>query len=226
VLLPSARAAAAWFVETAHAAMAAGTRLDPASARLLIALAPDDPLLANAIENVEAETGNRGPETGNREPETGYAEPDTLVTHARAASDALRRAVDTRDEALARAAVTILEEHVLRVYRPAHGLGSFEEDIAVAGAMLDAYEIGQDETHLMMAEELMLTVLRRYWKDRGRWAIAANCEAAVVLGRLAEQTEKSEYRDRAIEALEPFAETYRSYGLGAAPFVSALHVIR
>ena len=212
MLLPSARDAAEWFVETAHAAMAAGERLDPTSARLLIALAPDDPLLAKAIDNVELGTRN--------------LERDTLALHAHAVSDALRRALDARDEALARAAVTNLEEHVLRVYRPAHGLGSFEDDVAVAGAMLDAYEIGQDQTHLMMAEELMLIVLRRHWKGRGSSSIAANCEAAIVLGRLAEHTETPAYRDRGVEALEPFAETYRTFGLGAAPFVSALHVIR
>jgi hypothetical protein len=219
VLLPSARDAAAWFVETAHAAIAAGARLDPTSARLLIALAPDDPLLAGAIENVEL--GTRNPELG-----TGNPEPDTLASHAHATSDALRRALDARDEALARAAVTNLEELVLRVYRPAHGLGSFEDDVAVAAAMLDAYEIGHDQTHLMMAEELMLIVLRRHWKDRGNSSIAVNCEAAIVLGRLAEHTETPAYRDRGVEALEPFAETYRTFGLAAAPFVSALHMIR
>ena len=212
MLLPSPQEAAAWFVETAHAAMARGERLDPAAARLLIVLAPDNPLLANAIEHLELGTGN--------------LDPRPLVAHAHAASESLRRALDTHDEALARGAVTSLEEHVLRVYRPAHGVGSFEDDVAVAGAMLDAYDVGQDPAHLMMAEELMLVVLRRDWARRASSSIAANCEAAIVLGRLAERTEKPEYRDRAIEALHLFAESYREHGLAAAPYVSALQMIR
>jgi uncharacterized protein YyaL (SSP411 family) len=208
VLLPSAPEAAAWFVEMARAAMSAGARLDPASARLLIALAPGDPLLPAALDAIEV-ADHAGP----------------LASAAHRTSEALRLAVATGDEALAREAVTRLEDEVLQAFRPSLGLGCFEDDVAVAAAMLDAHEVGGDATHLMMAEELMLGVLRRDWSVRGAAPLASGAEAALVLARLAELTGTPEYRTRAIEALEPFAGSFRAHGLAAAPFVSALQAI-
>jgi hypothetical protein len=214
VVLPPAHEAGAWFVATARAAIESGVRLDAPAVELLISLAPGDPMVATAIEGVDPEPGTR-----NLEPGT------SVAAAARRASAQLRVAIADRDEPLARATVTSLELEVLQVYRPVHGLGCFEDDVAVAAAMLDAYDIGGDETHLMMAEELLLGVLRRYWRDRLRHPVRVNCEAAVALARLAMHPGKQSYRDHALEVLHGYAGTYRALGLEAAPFVSALHLI-
>jgi uncharacterized protein YyaL (SSP411 family) len=207
VLLPSAADAAAWFVETARAAVASGVRLDARAVQLLMALAPGDPAIGEAIEAVSDE-------------------PDTLAGYARDATTKLREAAEAHDEHAARAIVTALELEVLRAYRPSQGLAGLENDAAVALAMLAAYDIGADEAHLMMAEELMLGVIRREWGERTRHDLAANCEAAVALAALAAQTGKAEYRERALEVMRGYAATYREHGVAAAPYVSALQVIR
>lgn len=209
MLLPSAAAAATWFVEAARAAVEAGERLRPDAVRLLMALAPGDPVVALAIERLDEGDGPA----------------DSLETLARATSETLRAAVEARDAAQARAAVTHLETEILTAFRPGNGLGRFEDDVAVAAALLDAHDVGGDEAHLMMAEELALTALRRWWPERARYSLAVNCGAAVMLTRLAAHTGKPEYRARARDALLAFAATYREHGVGAAPFVSALQAI-
>jgi uncharacterized protein YyaL (SSP411 family) len=206
VLLPSADDAAAWFVDTARAAVASGARLDARAVQLLMTLAPGDPAIGDAIERV-------------------IDEPATLAGYAREASTRLREAADAHDENAAREIVTALELEVLRAYRPAHGLAGLENAAAVALAMLAAYDIGADEAHLMMAEELMLGVIRREWPGRMQQDLAANCEAAVALAALAVETGKAEYREHALEVMRGYAATFRNHGIGAAPYVSALQVI-
>jgi uncharacterized protein YyaL (SSP411 family) len=206
VVLPSADDASAWFVETARAAVQAGERLDADAVQLLIVLSPGDPLIPLAIDLL-----------GDV--------PESLAAHAREATARLRQATALHDETAAREAVTALEHEVLGVYRPSHGLGRFEDDVAVALAMLAAYGVGADETHLMMAEELMLGVIRRGWDRRMQYGLAANCEAAVALAALAALAGKAEYRDRALEVLHGYAGAYRSLGVQAAPFISALRMI-
>jgi uncharacterized protein YyaL (SSP411 family) len=206
VLLPSAHDAATWFVETARAAVASGERIDARGVQLLMALTPGDPIVSAAIETVADE-------------------PLTLAGYAREAIDRLHQAVAARDEAAARAIVTELELEVLRVYRPSHGLDGFENDVAVALAMLAAYDVGGDEAHVMMAEELMLGAIRRGWDDRLRYGMAANCDAAMALAALAACTDKPEYRERALDVMRDYAATYRDHGVRAAAYVSALQVI-
>jgi uncharacterized protein YyaL (SSP411 family) len=206
VLLPTADDAAAWFVETARAAVVSGEHLDARAVELLMSLAPGDPFVAAAIDAITAE-------------------PATLAGYAREATRDLREAVAARDEAAARQIVTALETEVLRVYRPSHGLGCFEDDVAVTLAMLAAYDTGADEAHLMMAEELMLGVIRREWAGRAQHGLDANCEAAISLTALAERTGKAEYRDRALEVMREYAASYRDHGVRAAPYVFALRVI-
>jgi uncharacterized protein YyaL (SSP411 family) len=197
---------AAWFIQTARAAIASGERLDARSVQLLLMLAPGDPATARAIETV-------------------VDEPETLASHAREAPARLREAADAGDENAAREIVTALELEVLRHYRPAHGLATFEDDAAVALAMLAAYSIGGDEAHVMMAEELMLGVIRREWHQRTQHDLAANCEAAVALAMLAVHTGKPDYRERALEVMNGYAATYREHGVRAAPYISALQAI-
>jgi uncharacterized protein YyaL (SSP411 family) len=206
VTLPLPDDAAAWFVATAKAALDAGERLDAHAVSLFISLAPDDTHTPAAIEHLDTATA-----TG-------------LVALARHATDALR--ANGRVPAAARAAVTALEEEVLRRYKPGQGLGRFEDDAAVASSLLHAFDVGGDPAHLMMAEELALTALRRYDVTAGAAALGAASELAVVLWHLAEAAEKPDYRERARQTLAALAATYQQHGWRAAPFVSALHAIR
>jgi hypothetical protein len=218
VLPPFAEDASAWFVETARAAVMSGARLDAAAVELLIALAPGDPAISVAIANLEHESPNPEPGTWN-------LERGSLAAVAREAIVRLRQAVAAGDEPAARETVTAFEEAVLRTYRPSHGLDSFPDDAAVAIAMLAVHDVGGDETHLMMAEELMLGVIRREWHRRAHHGLAANCDAAVALAALAARTGKAEYQARALEVMHGYAATYRDHGVDAAPYVSALRVI-
>jgi uncharacterized protein YyaL (SSP411 family) len=180
-----------------------------------------------------------------------YIEANALMTSA-----LLRVASRSRDEPLARTVVSGLERVVLAAYQPSvgvcHWIGGdgigFErllaDQVAVAEAMLVAHEIGRDETHLMMAEELMRGTIRRCWdhtirafRDRpcetaGEGALAcplyplvANCRAVRVLLTLADRMNQPEYRAHAGEIIDTFACCYRDYGLLAAPYASAVQVI-
>jgi hypothetical protein len=229
VLLPSAEDAAAWFVDTARRVVESGERLDADAVQLLMTLAPGDGVIPIAIERLALQPGtpNREPRTANPEQEPGprNLEPGTLASRAREDVARLHEAAVARDEAAAREIVTALEVEVLRIYRPSHGLEGFEDDVAVALAMLAAYDVGADEAHLMMAEELMLGAVRREWDERARYGLTANCEAAVALAALAAHTGKPEYRHRALEVMHGYAPTYRDLGVRAAPYVSALQVV-
>jgi uncharacterized protein YyaL (SSP411 family) len=176
--------------------------------------------------------------------------------NARMTSSLLRVAIASRDEALARSAVSGLERIVLATYRPAHGVAHWSDadgvgverllsdQVAAASAMLDAHDVGGDATHLMMAEELILTAVRTLWdaparafRDRAqtandigrlaapRYPLDANSGAAVVLARLAERAGKPQYRARALELMRALAPSVRAHGLLAAPYVSANDLI-
>ena len=112
MLLPSAEDAAAWFVDTARAAVASGERLDARAVQLLMTLAPGDPAIGDAIDRV-------------------IDEPATLAGYARDATTRLREAAGAHDENAAREIVTALELEVLRAYRPSQGLAGLENDAAV-----------------------------------------------------------------------------------------------
>jgi hypothetical protein len=207
VVWPSADVAGAWFVGAARAAVDAGERLDARAVQLLIALAPGDPAIATAIETL-------------------IVEPATLASYARDATARLHDAVAARDEASARAAVTALETEVLRVYRPSRGLERVEDDIAVALAMLAAYDVGGDDAHLMMAEELLLGFVRREWDRRAELGLAVSADAAVALAALGQRTDKPEDGARALDVMASFATSYRDHGVRAAPYVAALRLLR
>ena len=207
-MLPSSDGAAEWFVATAKAAIDAGERLDAAALSLFIALSH-----ASDVDAAIAQLDDAQPA-------------GSLVALARHAADLLEFNGRPPDAGAVRAAVTALEEEVLRCYTPGRGLGRFEDDAAVASAMLRAFDVGHDPAHLMMAEELALTALGRYDPAAGATALAAASEIAVVLWHLAELAEKPEYRERARQTLAALASTYQQHGWRAAPYVSALHAIR
>jgi uncharacterized protein YyaL (SSP411 family) len=179
-----------------------------------------------------------------------------VAGNARMTGALLQVALASRDEALARAAVSGLERIVLATYRPAQGVAHWMangcagderlliDQVSVASAMLDAHDIGGDGTHLMMAEELMLTATRTLWdeptrafRDRvarpddvaplgtARYPLEANSSAALVLARLADRAAKPEYRARAVDVLRALAPAARAHGLLAAPYVSAVELI-
>ncbi len=210
MVLPSAEEAGAWFVEAAKAALDRGERLDTPAVSLFLALSPGEPHANAAIAQLDHE-----PPVSS-----------TVFALARHASDVLDAAGRPPDESAARHAVTALEEEVLRRYRPGEGLGSFEDDAAVASALLRAFHVGHDPAHLMMTEELALTALRRHVVTSELGALTAGAEMAVVLWHLAEPAEKPAYRDRALEMLLGLSATYQQHGWRAAPFISALHAIR
>ena len=207
--MPLPGEAAAWFVATARRALDSGERLDASAVSLFIALSPGDPYADTAIAQLDD-----SPSPGN------------LLALARHTSDVLDFDGRRPDETAAREAVTALEEEVLRRYKPGFGLGRFEDDAAVASAMLQAFSVAGDPAHLMMAEELALTALQRYDIGAGLPALAAASELAVVLWHLAEPAEKPEYRERARQTLDALSATYQQHGWRAAPYVSALHAIR
>lgn len=202
------RDAEEWFAAAAGRAICAGERLDPLALALLVALAPHEGYVHAAIEQVEPAPAEHG-----------------LAALAHEVSATLQSEAARADLAIARLAVTSLEERILPVYIPGRGVGRLEDDVAVAHAMLDAHRFGGDDTHLMMAEELMLSVVRRYWPELARHPLPVMCEAAVVLDALGRVAEKPEYRARAVEVLEAFAGSYRDFGWRAAPFVLALEMI-
>lgn len=225
--LPPVAETEQWFIDAARAAVEAGEQLDDVATELVVSLAPHETFISRAIEHVEPVHEEQGlaalahtvsaalrdalsnvePGTPNSEPRTWNLEPGTWN-------------LELRD------AVTRLEEGILPAYIPGRGVGRLADDVAVAGAMADAHLYGGDETHLMMAEELMLSVVRRYWANLASQPLPVVCEAAVVLETLARQTGNPQYRERAVEALEGVAERYRDLGWRAAPFVLALRVIR
>lgn len=183
----------------------------------------------------------------------------TLYVDANAhmAAALLRVASASRDEELARNAVTGLERVVLAAHRPGQGVAHWaasdgagserllRDQVAVADAMLAAHQVGGNETHLMMAEELMLGALRQHWNAdawmfrdaapksgdigllaRPRYPLDVNADAVRVLTILAERAGKREYKSRALDVLRAFALTSHEHGLLAAPYVSAMLLIK
>jgi uncharacterized protein len=194
---------------------------------------------------------------------SGSATPDAIDqtlyvdSNARIATALLHVAQASHDEALARTAVSGLERVLLAAYRPSEGAAHWvdpdgsvgrerllADQVAVAETMLTAHEVGHDDTHLMMAEELMLGALRRHWHAAGwsfrdvpadgeaiaalatpRYPVATNADAARVLTTLAERTGKSEYRMRALDILRAFALTSHDERLLAAPYICAMQAL-
>lgn len=206
MVLPPLREAETWFIDAARRAVRRGERLDAAALSLVLTLAPHEAFVRGAIDAVDAASAGHG-----------------LAALAHEVLECLARGEEAPE--LARDAVSALEERILPAYVPGRGLGCLEDDVAVAHAMLAAYQYGRDETHLMMAEELMRTAVRRRWPELPELPLAPVCEGAVVLDALGRATGNPEYSAAARSALEAFASSYRELGWRAAPFVRALKMI-
>jgi len=123
-----------------------------------------------------------------------------------------------------------------------------EDQVFVATALLDAFEVTGSRLYYDRALELTETTVRRFWDDQGggffdtardaaarqgtlsmtRKAFqdsptpAGNPVAALVLDRLAHLAERPDFRDKAESTLDLFATKAAEYGLFAATYALAL----
>jgi hypothetical protein len=126
--------------------------------------------------------------------------------------------------------------------------GLLDDQIFVAAALLDAYEVTGARRYFDRALELMETTLRRFWDDReggffdtardlecrqGRLEVAhkpfqdsptpsGNSMAILVLDRLAVLADRPDLREKAEAILNLFAAKATEYGLFAATYGMAL----
>ena len=130
--------------------------------------------------------------------------------------------------------------------------GVLDDQVFMAAALLDAFELTGEMRYFERAEQTIQLCLKNFWDetdggffDRPRDAPAiaegvdvprkpfqdsptpaGNPVAAMVLDRLASYTHNSDYRDRAMKTLEAFAGAAEQYGLFAATYALAamLHI--
>jgi uncharacterized protein len=124
----------------------------------------------------------------------------------------------------------------------------FDDQVFMAAALLDAYEVTGRKSYCDRAEKLMDTTIRRFWDDEGGGFFdtakdidgrpgslsferksfqdsptpAANSVAAAVLDRLATLTDRADLRQKAEDVFDMFGAKAREYGLFAASFALAL----
>jgi len=158
--------------------------------------------------------------------------------------DACLRATDVVSiDDLIQSAIDELERILGLAYQPGRGVsGKLAEQIAVASALITAYHVTGRLPYSMLAEELVQASRRRLWDDEcgafcssdadvGRSKpFGLNCEAAIVLSRLAALHRSAEYRDAAVIApgadydgdaariLESLAKDAPGYGLAGAVY--------
>jgi hypothetical protein len=128
--------------------------------------------------------------------------------------DACLRAIDVvSNDDLIQSAIDELERILGVAYQPGRGVsGKLAEQIAVASALITAYQVTGRLPYSMLAEELVQAARRRLWDDEcgafcsgdadvGRpKPFGLNCEASIVLSRLAALHRSAEYRDAAVIA--------------------------
>lgn len=174
--------------------------------------------------------------------------------NAAMASAALHAAGIFGDEGLRDFALKSLERVLLSCYRPGAGVAHFNDgqpgvrglladQVAMASACLDAFELTGNIVYEMMAEELMHFAVRTMWNDgpggfydraecgedeavglmRGRVIpFVPNCEAAQVLARLAGTSGDHEFAARARATLAMLAPLAAAQGPLAAHYVLAV----
>jgi len=171
-----------------------------------------------------------------------------------AASAMLHAARVFDDEALGKRAIEALERVLLASYKPGGGVahsatgvrGLLTDHVGMATATLDAWESTGNVVYRMMAEELMHFAVRTMWDgDRGGFFDRAvedndppgvppcrplkpfvlNCEAAIVLRRLAEALNESVFGKQAVEALAAVSGRAASHGPLAAHYLLARRAV-
>jgi hypothetical protein len=109
-----------------------------------------------------------------------------LIQPAEAARDLIQVTIDE------------LERIVGATYEPGQGVsGELPDQIAAASALLTAYQRTSRLPYSMLAEELVQSARRLSWTSA---SFELNCEAAVVLYRLAALHRADEYRETAVVA--------------------------
>lgn len=156
------------------------------------------------------------------------------------------------DEALGKRALDALERVLLSSYKPGSGVahsangvrGLLTDHVSMAAANLDAWESTGNVVYRMMAEELMHFAVRTMWDaDRGGFfdrsvgvedgippcrplkPFVLNCEAAIVLRRLAEAVNAPLFGEQAVEALAAVSGRAASHGPLAAHYLLAQRAV-
>jgi hypothetical protein len=173
--------------------------------------------------------------------------------NASTASAVLHAAAAFQDDALGSRALEVLERVLLSSYKPGDGVahsaagmrGLLSDQIAMARANLDAWEATGNVVYRMMAEELVHYALRTMWDERlgGFFDCATdlgaespvalmplkpfvvNCDAAVVLRRIAAATGDAGFDLRARRVLEAIAPRAAAFGPLAAHYLLARRAV-
>ncbi len=126
--------------------------------------------------------------------------------------------------------------------------GFLHDQVQMANASLDAFEVTGEDRYLTIAKDLTDYAIREFWDTRaggffdrrhGDAALAAlkrprkdiydnptpsgNGVAALVLDRLASLTNNEGYRRKALSTLEAFAGRAKGYGRAGATYALAVH---
>jgi uncharacterized protein YyaL (SSP411 family) len=206
---------------------------------------------ADVLEFIQAAL-SLGPGEGWR---TAVESDDARIADANAAmvSAALRASRVFADDSLREIALQSLESTLLATYRPGRGVahcpggirGLLTDHVAMAGAHLDAWEQTGNVVYPMMAEELTQFMVRTMFTAPDGFAdrssvdgdepvgllarpehpFVLNCEAAVVLARLAGATEDPQWRELADRTLAAIAPHAAAHGPLAAHFLLARRAV-
>ena len=166
--------------------------------------------------------------------------------NAHAASAMLQAAGVFNDDGLGQRALDAFELVLLSSYKPGDGVGHqaggvrglLGDQVAMASASLDAWEATGRMPYRMLAEELMHYAIRTMWDDGGggfrdRAAgetepiapvvrpFLLNCDAAIVLHRLAAATNDRAFAERAAATLDAVALHAAEFGPLAASYLLA-----
>ncbi|HVH55771.1 MAG TPA: DUF255 domain-containing protein [Vicinamibacterales bacterium] len=172
--------------------------------------------------------------------------------NALAASAMLRAAAAFQDDAAGKRSLDVLEHVLLVSYKPGHGVahsakgarGLLSDQISMAIASLDAWESTGNIVYRMMAEELAHYALRTMWDDergglfdrdpeaepvdplpRAGKPFVLNCDAAVLLRRLAEATNDRMFATRAQETVAAMSAIAADSGPLAAHYLLARRAV-
>jgi hypothetical protein len=159
---------------------------------------------------------------------------DVQSIGARAESvDACLRALPLLPDGSAQTAIDELERLIAVGYEPGRGIiGSADDEVHVASALLTAFGLTDRLPYAMLAEELLQRV-RRFVCDATTVPFSSVCAAAAALSRMAALHQVDDYRNAAVIApnadyradavrmLEQVAPEAHTYGIGAAPYALA-----
>jgi uncharacterized protein YyaL (SSP411 family) len=163
-----------------------------------------------------------------------------------------------QDDGLGAFAITSLERVLAVCYRPGAGVahcvedgvrtaGFLDDNIAIGGACLDAFDATGNIVYEMMAEELVRYAIRTMW-DGGRGLFfdraeaepheaiglmrrrlvpfTANCEAAALLARLSEASGEVDFDAAAESVMAALSGAAASRGADASHYILARRAVR